>query len=220
MKTTHHWFHSIIKRCLIWIPNLWWFKNSNRPRSCARCPQTKVIDCVSCPQTKVIDCDSCPEIKVIDCASCPQTKVIDCASCPQTKVIDCLVCQQSADQGYWLSGLPVVHRPRLLTARFASCPQTKVIDCQVCQLSADQGYITTTVLCLENHNNIIFRLILILLMNILQSKDLVNFLCITFQIRVYYVDLIYCFHKFLIILRNIIRYIIHFFLIYCFAYII
>ena len=180
MKTTHHWFHSIIKRCLIWIPNLWWFKNSNRPRSCARCPQTKVIDCVSCPQTKVINCDSCPEIKVIDCASCLQTKVIDCAS----------------------------------------CPQTKVIDSQVCQLSADQGYITTTVLCLENHNNIIFRLILILLMNILQSKDLVNFLCITFQIRVYYVDLIYCFHKFLIILKNIIRYIIHFFLIYCFAYII
>jgi hypothetical protein len=142
------------------------------------------------------------------------------ASCPQTKVIDCLVCQLSTDQGYWLPGLPVVHRPRLLTARFASCPQTKVIDSQVCQLSADQGYITTTVLCLENHNNIIFRLILILLMNILQSKDLVNFLCITFQIRVYYVDLIYCFHKFLIILKNIIRYIIYFFLIYCFAYII
>ena len=116
--------------------------------------------------------------------------------------------------------MPAVRRPRLLTAWFASCPQTKVIDCQVCQLSADQGYITTTVLCLENHNNIIFRLILILLMNILQSKDLVNFLCITFQIRVYYVDLIYCFHKFLIILKNIIRYIIHFFLIYCFAYII
>jgi hypothetical protein len=126
----------------------------------------------------------------------------------------------STDQGYWLPGLPVVHRPRLLIARFASCPQTKVIDSQVCQLSADQGYITTTVLCLENHNNIIFRLILILLMNILQSKDLVNFLCITFQIRVYYVDLIYCFHKFLIILKNIIRYIIYFFLIYCFAYII
>ena len=220
MKTTHHWFHSIIKRCLIWIPNLWWFKNSNRPKSCVSCPQTKVIDCDSCPEIKVIDCASCPQTKIIDCASCPQIKVIDYASCPQTKVIDCLVCQLSTDQGYWLPGLPVVHRPRLLIARFASCPQTKVIDSQVCQLSADQGYITTTVLCLENHNNIIFRLILILLMNILQSKDLVNFLCITFQIRVYYVDLIYCFHKFLIILKNIIRYIIYFFLIYCFAYII
>ena len=100
-----------LKHCIyIWIQNLWWFKNSNRPRSCASCPQTKVIDCASCPQTKVIDCASCPQTKVIDCASCLQTKVIDCVSCPQTKVIDCASCSQTK------------------VIDCTSCPQTKVIS--------------------------------------------------------------------------------------------